>query len=1134
VVALVVGRDPGAWFDDTLASLAAQDHPAFSILVIDDASVEPLQRRVANIVPSAFVRRHEEAIGFARCANLVQEMVSGAGFYLFCHDDVALAPDAIRLLVAESLRSGASIVGPKLVNWLDHDRLLAIGLGLDRAGSAVSLIETGERDQGQHDIAQEVVALSGAAMLIRADAFHEIGGFDAASNAPEGVGLASAARKRRREFARVDSVSLGPDLGEDIDFCWRARIAGHAIAIEPLARVAHLSVVHGAEPSADALPSSDAESGATPPATMRRLVSLRERNRVRSMLTTSSAIRLPFIVPILLVQTIWRSLSAKHRAAGTASGIGPWRSVLRSGDLRSRRREVQASRIVADRDDLSRLLPIGARARAAFRADVSADSARLWNLAEHSTIAAQRANRVRLSLLVGGIFGWIVGSRSVIASGIPDIGQFMPVGSASDLFRSTSNGQMRPPAHVFLGLLKIITGPTVTSFALTIGMLVVGALTVWRMAAMLFRAEVQDFGTVQRRQLLRSPQTAVTVAYVLGGLGVNAIASGRIDGSVSYGLLPLVLTRILRAVDRCKDDATPTLVGRLTAVAPAAVVAAIMVAFAPGSLLSIVIIGSALVLTQTGPRRITGVVLGVLGAEIAILLLPWTGSLAARAFRWERLTGGDFTRSARLPFDVVLRLGTGRDRPSLFAWGLVAVAIVPLVVSSEFRLRRAVLGWTMALFSIAVTWASARGWLGPLVAHPSVALGPAAIGFAIAGGIGATVTSGDLRSQQFGWRQAVSILATSFFVLAALPLLGAAGNGRWMLPVRSIRSAVSWMASSETNLELAASATTTTVEPQPNQPATKGPAVWIGPASALPLAGWTLNNEAVGRGTAFAVAPEGLPSMSEQWLAPRTANDDRLEAALGEVSDGGTSRVGALIPELRYIVLAERIALDARRMGSTAALRAALRRQFDLREVESPQGLTIFENVAWNGFQSSEVSAPRAVVLAVLRVVQLLAWLTALSMLLRSRRRRRSRELLLLDQERSFDETDPQMPDRVGDFMSTSFADDPDDSDGLQGFEGMGFDGLGLDDDATKRPVRRTQTRRKAATEDVSDVPRTASGTLPGPELGESGLADELWERWTERQDRRRKTTEPDESAGLSPGSERRKRDADAEQRRKR
>jgi hypothetical protein len=1161
VVALVVGRDPGEWFDDTLASLAAQDHPAFSMLVIDDGSAEPLQRRVASIVPSAYVRRHEEALGFARSANLVQEMVSGAGFYLFCHDDVALAPDAIRLLVAESLRSGASIVGPKLVNWLDHDRLLAVGLGLDRAGSAISLIETGERDQGQHDTAQQVVALSGAAILIRADAFHEIGGFDAAANAPETTetpethGTSVPGRSRRSERATIDPVSLGPDLGEDIDLCWRARIAGHTIAIEPLARVAHLSVVHGIEGGVDPRPTPEAESAgsleppATPPATMRRLVSFRERNRIRSMLATSSTIRLPFIVPILLVQTIWRSLSSRHRTSGTASGFGPWRAVLRSGDLRERRRQVQASRSVADRDDLSKLLPIGARARAAFRADVSADSARLWNLAEHSTVTAQRANRVRLLLLVVGIIGWIVGSRSLLARGVPDIGQFMPIGRARDLFQSTSNGQLRPPAHVFLGLLKIISGPTTTGLTISIGMLLVGTVTIWRMTAMLFRAEVQDFGTVQRRNLLRSPQTAVTAAYVLGGLGVNAIASGRIDGSVSYGLLPLVFTRILRAVERSSTDPAPTLVGRVAAVAPAAIVSAIMVAFAPGSLLSILILGIALILTRTGPRRTVSVVLGLLVAEIAILLLPWTGSLVARAFRWERLTGGDFTRAARLPFDVLLRLGTGRDRPSLFAWGLVAVAIIPLVVSSEFRLRRAVLGWTMALLSIAVTWASARGWLGPIVGHPTVALGPAAIGLAIAGGVGATAASGDLRSQRFGWRQALSIVATALFVLSSLPLLGAAANGRWMLPNRSIRSAVSWMASSQTDAEPTQTAT---------QPATKGPSVWIGPAAALPLAGWTLNNDAVGRGTVFAIAPEGLPSISEQWLPPWTESDGDLEAALGEVSNGGTSRVGALVPKLRYIVLAERIALDARRMGSTGGLRAALRRQFDLREVESPQGLTIFENVAWNGFQSATVSAPRAVVVGVLRVVQLLAWCTALSMLLRSRRRRRSRELLLLDQERIFDESDTPQQDRVGDFLSTSFDDDADE---LQGFDGLGFDGLGLDDDVVKRPVRAqsrgprnasgTRARRFAgspsrgssgslappdsASSFSSEAPEDTVNAEPAgpPELVESGLADELWERWTERQDRRQRKTEP-EGSELPPGQDRRKAEAEAKERRKR
>ena len=56
-----------------------------------------------------------------RCSHVVE----GASHFVFCHDDVAPAPDAIRLMVEEAFRSNAGVVAPKLVDWDDAERLLA-------------------------------------------------------------------------------------------------------------------------------------------------------------------------------------------------------------------------------------------------------------------------------------------------------------------------------------------------------------------------------------------------------------------------------------------------------------------------------------------------------------------------------------------------------------------------------------------------------------------------------------------------------------------------------------------------------------------------------------------------------------------------------------------------------------------------------------------------------------------------------------------------------------------------------------------------------------------------------------------------------------------------------------------------
>jgi len=99
VVVVMVAHDPGPWFEDALASGAAQDDPNAALLVIDCASVVDLEVRIASAAPDAHLKRLDENVGFGPAANEVLGAVEGAAFYLFCHDDVRLDPDVIQVMV---------------------------------------------------------------------------------------------------------------------------------------------------------------------------------------------------------------------------------------------------------------------------------------------------------------------------------------------------------------------------------------------------------------------------------------------------------------------------------------------------------------------------------------------------------------------------------------------------------------------------------------------------------------------------------------------------------------------------------------------------------------------------------------------------------------------------------------------------------------------------------------------------------------------------------------------------------------------------------------------------------------------------------------------------------------------------
>ena len=212
VVAVLVTSDPGPWLEDALASLAAQEYPALSVLVLDNGSAEDPTPRIAATMPRAFVRRLASECRIRGGGERRDDRGRG-------RDVPAVLPRRRR---ARPRRASASwsrrrtaptraSSGPKLVDYDHPDILLEVGMAVDHYGVPFSGIEPGEVDQEQHDAVRDVFYVSDAAMLVRADLFHELGGFDPAT------------------FPGSD----------DLDLCWRAGSPARGSSSRPDARVRH-------------------------------------------------------------------------------------------------------------------------------------------------------------------------------------------------------------------------------------------------------------------------------------------------------------------------------------------------------------------------------------------------------------------------------------------------------------------------------------------------------------------------------------------------------------------------------------------------------------------------------------------------------------------------------------------------------------------------------------------------------------------------------------------------------------------------------------------------------------------------------------------------------------------------------
>jgi GT2 family glycosyltransferase len=887
VVAVFVTSDPGPWLEDALSALAHQDYPNLSVLVIDVASTDDPTARVAAVLPTAYVRRLDDRVGFARAANQVISVVDGASHYLFCHDDVAPAPAAVRIMVEEAFRSNAGIVCPKLVEWERPERLLSVGQSADKFGVPWDTVDRGELDQEQHDAVRDVFCAPGGCTLVRADLFASLGGFD-----------------------------TGIDLyGEDLNLCWRAQVAGARVVVAPEARVRHVEAMAGGlRPGWD---DRDARL---------RAGALAEEHRVRTMLTCYSVFHLSRVLPQAVLvsagQATFQLLGGRRQQA--AATLLAWPRALRHGvDLWAARRAIQRQRTVGD-TEIRRLQSRGsARVHTMLRARLAADrfgrGARAVALGESLRSAAWRIPAIAWAVVAVLL---LVGTRGLLGGHVPGVGS-LPVlsGGRSHWWRLWLSG-WRPdglgraaPAPPALGLLwlasTVLLGTVgVLKQVLILGPLVVGPLGAYRAA--------RPWGSTRGR-------AAALLAYAAVPLPYNALAGGRWPGLVLYAAAPWLLSCIVRTSG---DAPFPTRGHVAARVVGLGLLTAVTAAFVPATLVVVPLVGVGLMVGSLLTRRLVGGIRAVavaLGATAlaVVLLLPWSAGVVVSRFE---LFGANVGPTHRLGLGRVLQAHTGPVGAPL-ALGLVVAAALPLLIGKSWRLVWAARLWAVALACWGVVWAASRGSLPLPMPNPEVLLAPAAAALAGAVALGVVAFEVDLPGYRFGWRQVASAVAAAAVLIGALPVLGAAAGGRWHLPNRQLADSLGFLADRRSDGAFRV--------------------LWLGDPNALPLGSWPL---AKGTGYASSEngmpdVTNEWPARSA-GATPLLADDLRLAR-----DNRTTRLGHLLAPmAVRYIVIPNRAApaaSGAPPLPAASDFVAALGLQVDLRTVQTDPALTVYENAAW-------------------------------------------------------------------------------------------------------------------------------------------------------------------------------------------
>ncbi|PSO52840.1 MAG: hypothetical protein BRC31_03910, partial [Actinobacteria bacterium QS_5_72_10] len=527
LVAVLVVTDGAPWLSEALAALRRQDAD-LTVVAVDNASTDATPDLLAEAVPEAHRLRLSERVGFGRAvAAAVTRTVAGrADRLLLVHEDLLLAPDATSALSA-ALDADASlgIVGCKLRGWSDEPVLVEFGQTVDAFGRVESTLEPGEIDQGQHDEDRETFAVSTAGMMVRRRVLAEIGGFDA-----------------RYELFR-----------EDLDLCWRARVAGWRVEVAPEAVGYHLGAASGGfrhlgRPS--------------------RARELAERHTVATALKNYRASRVLGLLPVAVALGAAKILAfvalRRFAEAGAVTRAYAWNLAQLPLTLR-RRRRVQARRRVSDQRVTALFVPglprlrtygeaiaswvAGGTTRALPRedADGALDALAGWRAwarwgVAHPAVVVGALLAVVYAVGVAGLLGPGV-LRGATVAPWPDspaaffVAAFAPLESSA-----LATGTIGSPAPALLG---VLSGLSLGNGWLASRLLVLGALPVAWLTAL----------RAGRVLTLRPvPRVIGATLYAVSPAVVDPLADGRVGGLAVAALLPAALALTVALVD-AGDDA---------------------------------------------------------------------------------------------------------------------------------------------------------------------------------------------------------------------------------------------------------------------------------------------------------------------------------------------------------------------------------------------------------------------------------------------------------------------------------------------------------------------------------------------------------------------------------------------------
>ena len=189
-----------------------------SIYVVDNGSTDGSAEWIEKNFPEVKIIRLEKNYGFAAGYNIGLEKIN-AEFYVLLNSDIEVTEGWLDSLISYmDANPDVAACQPKILSYHRKDHFEYAGAAggfIDKYGYPFCrgrIFSSVEADNKQYDTVLDVFWTSGACMTVRADAWKKCYGFDSDF------------------FAHM----------EEIDFCWRLKIAGYRLSYIPVSKVYHI------------------------------------------------------------------------------------------------------------------------------------------------------------------------------------------------------------------------------------------------------------------------------------------------------------------------------------------------------------------------------------------------------------------------------------------------------------------------------------------------------------------------------------------------------------------------------------------------------------------------------------------------------------------------------------------------------------------------------------------------------------------------------------------------------------------------------------------------------------------------------------------------------------------------------